>query len=550
MSELKIRKKIAFIIHPILFSIFPVIFIFSENVHILPVTEILLPLVIMVGITILILFLLKNKIENRNKIALIISLIVIIFFSYGYFYEIINNSQLENSEISRHRYLLMPYFGLGIIGVIFFLKSSRLFNNATTITNGIAISIIVVISINITTDVSNGNFFGSPELGNNEKFLGVGAQDPLEEFVVDRDSNQDLRTESKKIQNIKPDIYYIIPDEYPSNYALKQFFGFDNIEFLTFLETNDFHVVNNSFSNYPSTIQSLTSSLNMEYLDTITEGVDIDSKNYHLLNELLSDNLVMRKLSSQGYDVVNVGSLWGPNGGFKNIKSNLCEFKEVNRDSLSRQLIEKTIISYFYERYFEQLRRDQIICTYNEIGLLSEEQNKPKFIFVHILSPHPPYIFGPNGEHTIPGDSINSSPWNERNAHVNQVKFVNKNLIELIPKLLDSENKPIIILQGDTGSGSEIDWKSPSDVVVIERMSNLNAVYFPNNDYSKIHDLTPVNTFRIIFNEYFDEENVLYENRSYWSNSDKPYQYKDVSDILKDVGNSVEIIEKIYKELS
>ena len=149
--------------------------------------------------------------------------------------------------------------------------------------NGIAISIIVIISMNIATDVSNGNFFGSPELGNDEKFLGVGAQGPLEEFVIDHDSNQDLRTESEKIQNIKPDIYYIIPDEYPSNYALKQFFGFDNIEFLTFLETNDFHVVNNSFSNYPSTIQSLTSSLNMEYLDTITEGVDADSKNYHLL---------------------------------------------------------------------------------------------------------------------------------------------------------------------------------------------------------------------------------------------------------------------------
>ena len=550
MSELKTRKKIAFIIHPILFSIFPVIFIFSENIHLLPVTEIFLPLVIVVGITVLVLFLSKNKIEYRNKVALIISLIVILFFTYGYFYDIINDAQLENSEISRHRYLLMPYFGLGIVGVIFFIKSNRLFNNATTITNGIAISIIVVISINIATDVSYGNFFGSPELGNNEKFLGVGAQDPLEELVVDHDSNQDLRTESKKIQNIKTDIYYIIPDEYPSNYALKQFFGFDNIEFLTFLETNDFHVVNNSFSNYPSTIQSLTSSLNMEYLDTITKGVDADSKNYHLLNELLSDNLVMKKLSSQGYDVVNIGSLWGPNGEFKNIKSNLCEFKEVNRDSLSRQLIEKTIISYFYERYFEQLRRDQIICTYNEIELLSEEQNKPKFIFVHILSPHPPYIFGPNGEHTIPGDSINSSSWNERNAHVNQVKFVNKNLIELIPKLLDSENKPIIILQGDTGSGYEIDWKSPSDVTVIERMSNLNAVYFPNNDYSKIHDLTPVNTFRIIFNEYFDEENVLYENRSYWSNSDKPYQYKDVSDILKDISTSAKIIEKIYKELS
>jgi len=535
MSELKIRKKIAFIIHPILFSIFPVIFIFSENTHLLPVTEIFLPLVIIVGITVLVLFLSKNKIEYRNKIALIISLIIILFFTYGYFYGIINDAQLENSEISRHRYLLMPYFGLGIVGVIFFIKSNRLFNNATTITNGIAISIIVIISINIATDVSNGNFFGGPELGNNEKMFGVSTQEPLEEFVVDDYNEQNVITGSEKIQNIKPNIYYIIPDEYPSNYALKQFFGFDNIEFLTFLETNDFHVVNNSFSNYPSTIQSLTSSLNIEYLDTITEGVDTDSKNYHLLNQLLSDNLVMKKLSSQGYDIVNIGSLWGPNGGFKNIESNLCEFKEVNRDSLSRQLIEKTMISYFYERYFEQLRRDQIICTYNEIELFGGEQNKPKFIFVHMLSPHPPYIFGPNGEHTIPGNSINSSPWNERNAHVNQIKFVNKNLIELIPKLLDSENKPIIILQGDTGSGYEIDWKSPSDAVIIERMANLNAIYFPNSDYNKIHDLTPVNTFRIIFNEYFGEENILYENRSYWSESDKPYQYKDISEVLKHV---------------
>ena len=97
MSELKTRKKIAFIIHPILFSIFPVIFIFSENIHLLPITEIFLPLVILVGITVLVLFLTKNKIEYRNKVALIISLIIILFFTYGYFYDIINAAQLENS---------------------------------------------------------------------------------------------------------------------------------------------------------------------------------------------------------------------------------------------------------------------------------------------------------------------------------------------------------------------------------------------------------------------------------------------------------------------
>ena len=144
-----------FIIHPILFSIYPVIFIFSENINLLPVTEIILPISIIVGITILMLFILKIKIKNRNKIALIISLIIITFFSYGHYYDIINGSEFADSEISRHRYLLIPYSGLAIIGIIFFIKSNRLFNNATTVINGISVSIIVLISINIVTDYSN-----------------------------------------------------------------------------------------------------------------------------------------------------------------------------------------------------------------------------------------------------------------------------------------------------------------------------------------------------------------------------------------------------------
>ena len=374
--------------------------------------------------------------------------------------------------------------------------------------------------------------FYNQETTYEEKWLGMSTYNPGDELFLKNENNENVKVEFEQ-KKYSPDIYYIIPDEYPSNYALKQFFSFDNNKFLEFLDEQEFHIVKNSFSNYPSTIQSLTSSLNMEYLDKITKEVDRDSKNYRLLNKLLSDNEVMKKFSSYGYDIVNIGALWGPNGSFKNVKTNLCEFKEVNRDSLSRQLIEKSIIMHFYEKHFEQLRRDQIICTYNEIENTSEERTTPKFVFVHILSPHAPYIFGPNGENVSPGNSLDSSPWNERNAHVDQIKFVNKNLIELIPKLLNSENKPIIILQGDTGAGYEIDWKSPSDVMVIERMSNLNAIYFPNKNYDKINNLTPVNTFRIIFNEYFDEENVLHENKNYWSNSEKPYTFVDITKQLK-----------------
>jgi len=42
-----------------------------------------------------------------------------------------------------------------------------------------------------------------------------------------------------------------------------------------------------------------------------------------------------------------------------------------------------------------------------------------------------------------------------------------------------------------------------------------------------------VNTFRIIFNEYFDEENVLHENKNYWSIGEKPYTFVDITKRLK-----------------
>ncbi len=535
MSNLTKHSTKSFIIHPILFSIYPIIFIFSQNIHLLPLTEIFLPVIIMIVLTATTLFILGKKIKNRNKIALSISLLVIVFFSYGHVYNILNESEFEDLEITRHRYLLIPFVATAVLGTAYFLKSKRIFNNANTIANGISASVIIIISINIVGDVSNGNFFGNPEVVENETWFGFGVpQENSMKEVFSTSIEKNLLKNELKINENLPDVYYIILDEYPNNESLKKFYEFDNNKFLISLEDSGFYVIENSFSNYPMTIQSLSSSLNMEYLDRLTKDVDINSQNYRLLNELLSDNMVMQKFSASGYDIINMGSLWGPNGEFKNATTNLCEFKEINFDSLIRELLEKSMISYFYERHFEQLRRDQIICEFNEFSNLSMNNNQPKFVFVHILLPHPPYIFGPNGEHVTPGNSLDSEPWNERVAHVNQIKFLNKNFIEeIIPELLSSDNKPIIILQGDTGGGHSINWKDPTNDMVYERLANLNVIYFPDSNYEDLYeDMTPVNTFRIIFNKYFNENYELHDDRNLWSDGDKPYYYKDVSKIL------------------
>ena len=544
MNELNKYDKKSSIIHPILFAIFPIILIYSENIHLLPSTEIIFPLITVVGLSVLAYFSIGFILKNKNKAALIITLFLVIFFSYGHIYNLINAAELGDFEISRHRYLLIPFCGSLVFGIIYFLKTKRKLDSATTITSFISCTIIGLILFNVIVDVTQDNFFGSPKLSENERFLGVGPSDQTLFSSIFPSSTQEQKLIQKNIDSSKnklPDIYYIILDEYGSNKALKKFFGYDNSEFVSFLEENDFFVVSESYTNYPTTIQSLSASLNMEYVNYLTEKVGEKSKNFRMLNQILSDNKVMQKLHEENYNIINVGSLWGPNNEFKNANANVCEFKEIGRDSLSRQLLQTSIISYLQEMWTYEGSRDRVLCVFNELPKLDEKFSSPKFVFVHILIPHPPYIFGPNGEHVKPGTPLNSEVWDDRDAYIDQLKFANKKTKTLVNELINAENKPIIIIQGDTGPGFGFDRKKPSKEMIEERMSNLNAYFFPESSYLLYDGITQVNSFRIIFNEILGTDYELLDDRIYWSSSDQPYNHKDVTELLKH-GTNLQLI--------
>ena len=528
------------IIHPFLFAIFPIMFLYSENIHLLPFTEIILPSIIVVGLSIIAYFSMCFILKNKIKAAFIVTLFLIIFFSYGHIYNLINASELDNFEISRHRYLLIPFFGLLAFGIIYFVKTKRKLDNVTTITNFISCGIIGIILFNVIVDTTQDNFFGSAKLNENERLFGFGAS-PNTFDTIFSSSIQDQKLIQKNIvspNNKFPDIYYIILDEYGSNNTLEKFFGYDNSKFVSFLVKNGFFVVSESHSNYPTTIQSLSSSLNMEYVNYLTEKVGKESKNFRVLNQILGDNKVMQKLHAEGYNIINMGSLWGPNNEFKNVNANICEFKEINRDSLLRELLQTSMISHLQEMWTNQVSRDRVFCIFDELSTLNQKFSSPKFVFVHVMLPHAPYIFGPNGEDVNPGVSLDDKPWDLRKAHTDQIKFVNKKIRILTDTLLSQNSNSIMIIQGDTGSAFDGDWDNPSEDLIIERMSNLNAIYFPNGNYESFSEhITPVNSFRIIFNEFFDANYTLLEDKMYWSSGSKPYAHKDVSNILlKDNG--------------
>jgi hypothetical protein len=167
------------------------------------------------------------------------------------------------------------------------------------------------------------------------------------------------------------------------------------------------------------------------------------------------------------------------------------------------------------------------------------ELDTPVFVFAHILTPHPPFVFGRNGEKVAPqrefclGDGAYLMPRDEyAKKYRDQLIFVNNKITAAVDKIISKSSRPtIIILQGDHGPGSMLDWENLYNSNVKERLSILNAYYLPEGGPQEIYDdITPVNTFRIIFNHYFGADLELLEDKCYFSSWRSIYNFIDVTD--------------------
>jgi hypothetical protein len=308
-----------------------------------------------------------------------------------------------------------------------------------------------------------------------------------------------------------PDVYYIILDRYASADVLQQTYGFDNGRFLSYLSQRGFYVVRQARSNYPKTSHSLASSLNMEFLDDLREKYGDDSDDWTPLYGRVRDYKVWRFLKSRGYQFIHVGSWWQPTSDNPHADVNINLF---SLPEFSRVLYQMTMFYPFsiktgvLDERSEQWRR-----TRYEFDRLAEipDINEPTFVFAHFLVPHPPYVFARDGRFLSLEEQTSRS--RTRN-YTEQLAYTNQLLKDLVEKLLSrSPTPPIIILQADEGpfptryerNEMTFDWTKATDDELREKMGILNAYYLPNVDTKALYPtITPVNSFRLVFNLYFD----------------------------------------------
>ncbi len=152
-------------IHPFLFSLFPVLFIYSQNIRELSVQEIILPVLLILFAAVLLWLLARLIIKNNEKSGFIISLLLVLTFSYGHIYLLIDDFTLGNTDIGRHQYLLIPFAISFVVGTYYFVKTKINLNNPSTISSVIASAFIAIVLINIVTyNIENTDSFDSEQI--------------------------------------------------------------------------------------------------------------------------------------------------------------------------------------------------------------------------------------------------------------------------------------------------------------------------------------------------------------------------------------------------
>ena len=499
------------IIHLILFGIFPILSLFENNMSFTALKEIILPIIIIILVIIPTWIFLKIIIKDNKKSAFIISLSLILFFIYGPIFFAIDDITINGEDVGRHTYLMIIFLGIWVGGTTFLIKTKKEIGNITNISNIISLIIIGVMLFSI--------------VGYNlENSYSV----KIEEFETIENTIKEF-----------PDIYYIILDGYPGKTSLENVSGYDNREFISNLQKQGFFIQEKSYANYPHTFLSLPSILNMKYLDDITtnlNGTDSQAIPY----EIGSNNEVMNFIKSQGYLTVSFDSGWGFTRDMKSADLKLCGDNKIFNSEFMITLVKNSMLNPIYVKVFETDKAESILCVFEELPKIKERTDQPIFAFAHIFSPHPPYIFGANGEirnlenidpHLETTENL------DKEAFVNQLIFVNKKITQVVNELLNSENQPIIIIQSDHGTaflfeGKSDGWRNPTNEMLQERADSINFIFLPKNIPNIFSEsITPVNTFPILFNHYFGTDFKILDDKIYFA-KDGSYNLQDITDII------------------
>ncbi len=476
-------------LYPLLFGIFSVLSLAANNLSQQDLSNILRSALFSVLLPVILLTAFRLLLRDWKRAAFLTFALLVLFYTFGHVYNLLLDARLFKSPPAGEIPLLLVWIGFGALTVWLTLRRPLAL---TVWTPALNIFSIVLLAFPLYQLVNFG----------------------VRQYSLER--AREAANPVLSLPPAPPDIYYIILDAYSRADTLQRVYDYDNTAFLQALDKRGFYIALCSQSNYAYTEPSLASSLNMEYLDTLSVDSDAEA------DALIQDNFVRRYLKSQGYTIVafETGFRWtqwedadvyyryrpeaDELNGFESL------FLRTTMLRLPLDLLLSNQIATYGELPYNRVRF--VLDTFKKVPT---EVKSPKFVFVHLSVPHPPFVFGPNGELVTAGAENSTSIEGYRNS----LNFINQQILQVVDSIQSKPGLPsIIIIQGDHGAPR---YNSPS-----ERMAILYTIY--GESFTLQPASSPVNTFRMIFNNEFNQHYPLLENISYYSPTNSIYDFEAI----------------------
>jgi hypothetical protein len=256
---------------------------------------------------------------------------------------------------------------------------------------------------------------------------------------------------------------------------------------------------------------------------------------------------VYKSLKPLGYQFVSFATGFDPTDTGKT-DIYLSPFNHMTE--YERTLLVNTPLKYFVSKGKEldiyDMSRERALFLFDHLPEVAKLPG-PKLTFAHILLPHPPFIFGENGEDVSPhhvahrwsDGNIYHEHYRGETPYVNgyaaQVSYLIKRVDVMIDQLLkNSPEPPVIIIQSDHGSGLNFNVTNDKLTDHHERMSITNAFYFPDRKYDELYpSITPVNSFRMVLNHVFGTKIERLPDTNFYSTAMTPLNFVDVTDRVR-----------------
>ena len=509
--------------HPILLCIYPILYVYALNLVYIPFKDIVRFLFLSIGLITFFLLGFRVVLRDWEKAGVLSSLLSCLFYSFGHV-AITLEKWLHHRDFDFNVSVLTWTWLLVFTLLAFFIVRFKLPDKTTQFLNLMSGMLLVfslwaiIASVDVSTDTSQLDEEKIASLRGEAEAEGSLPQVPSSEL---------------------PDIYYIISDGYLRADYLDELFGYDNSSFINALEQRGFYIVSSSHSNYLNTNYSLNTSLNLMYFHEFPERIFNKAK-YNLLT-----NYVVNYLKKNEYQTVVFDSGTGDTNNQDAdifITQNPTNAEEKRGLNTFEQFFLRTTMGllFFSDQSLDSnpekpngmirstvnqelsIRRDRISHALTHLPDYASKVGH-YFLFAHIYLPHIPFLYGPEGEELSYHENLNIywyevEPENYIEYYNYQIDYVNQALLNTIDLILTNSKKPVVIvLQSDHGDEKFLDRDAPTTQGINVRSAIINAIYFSDQTYDGLYPtMTPVNTFRVVFNHWFGTQYPLLTDKVFF----------------------------------